>query len=85
MVERHNISHPTAVTDLAYKLIDSTGSMYTLNSLTAYLQSLGHHAPKAAVANYIEWFEDAYFLFTVRLFDASLSRSHANPKKNLLY
>ena len=33
------------------------------------------------VANYLRWFEDAYFLFTVRLFDASLSRSQANPKK----
>ena len=30
---------------------------------------------------YIKWFEDAYFLFSVRLFDASLSRSNANPKK----
>lgn len=27
------------------------------------------------------WFEDAYFLFTVRIFDASLARSNTNPKK----
>lgn len=27
------------------------------------------------------WFEDAYFLFTVRIFDPSLSRSNTNPKK----
>jgi len=33
------------------------------------------------VANYLEWFEDAYFLFTVRIFDASLARSNTNPKK----
>src|SRR3990167_5672343 len=81
LIERHNIAHPVAVSDLAYKLIDTVGSLYTLNSLTGYLQSLGHKAPKSAVAAYIEWFEDAYFLFTVRLFDASLSRSNANPKK----
>ncbi len=81
LIERYDISHPKAVSDLAYKLIDSISSLYTINSLTGYLQSLGHKSPKSAVTNYIEWFEDAYFLFTVRLFDASLSRSNANPKK----
>ena len=29
----------------------------------------------------MEWFEDAFFLFTVRIFDASLARANANPKK----
>lgn len=81
LIERHNISHPVAITDLAYKLIDTTSSLYTINSLTGYLQSIGHKVPKSSIAEYIEWMEDAYFLFTVRLFDASLSRSKANPKK----
>lgn len=81
LVERHDISHPQAVLDLAYWLMDNIASLYTINSLTGYLQSRGHKAPKSAVASYLEWFEDAYFLFTVRLYDASLSRSNANPKK----
>ena len=38
-------------------------------------------APKSAVSDYLEWFEDAYFLFTVRIFDASPARSNTNPKK----
>ncbi len=33
------------------------------------------------MADYLEWFEDAFFLFTVRIFDASLARRNANPKK----
>ncbi len=81
LVERHNISHPRAVMDLAHRLVDNTASLYTVNSLTGYLKSLGHKAPKAAVSDYLEWFEDAYFLFTVRIFDASLARSKTNPKK----
>ncbi len=81
LVERHNVSHPKAVTDLAHWLVDNTGSLYSVNSLTGYLKSLGHKAPKSAVSDYLEWFEDAYFLFTVRLFDASRARSNANPKK----
>ena len=81
LIERHDVSHPQAVTDLAHRLIDNTASLYSVNSLTGYLKSLGHKAPKSAVSNYLEWFEDAYFLFTVRIFDASLARSKTNPKK----
>ncbi len=81
LIERHDISHPKALTDLAYRLIDNTASLYSINSLTGYLKSLGHRAPKSAVSDYLEWFEDAFFLFTVRIFDASLARSKTNPKK----
>jgi hypothetical protein len=81
IIERHDISHPKAVADLAHWLIDHTGSLYSVNNLTGYLKSLGHKVPKSSVADYLKWFEDAYFLFTVRVFDASLSRSNTNPKK----
>ena len=81
LVERHDVSHPKAVTDLAHWLADNTASFYSINSLTGYLKSLGHKISKSAVSDYLEWFEDAYFLFTVRLFDASLARSNANAKR----
>jgi predicted AAA+ superfamily ATPase len=81
LVERHDVAHPKAVTDLAYWLLDNTASLYSVNRLTGYLQSLGHRAPKAAVSEYLEWFEDAYFLYTLRIFDASLARSNSNAKK----
>jgi uncharacterized protein len=81
LIERHDMSHPKAVNDLAHWLVDNTASLYTVNSLTGYLKSLGHKVPKATVAEMLQWFEDAYFLFTVRLFDPSLARSNANPKR----
>ena len=81
LIERHDISHPKALTDLAYRLIDNISSLYSINSLTGYLKSLGHKTPKSSVSDYLKWFEDAYFLFTVRIFDASLARSNTNPKK----
>lgn len=81
LVERHDVTHPKAVDDLAHWLVDNIASPYSVNRLTGYLQSLGHNAPKSAVSDYLAWFEDAYFLFSVRIFDASLARSHTNPKK----
>ncbi len=81
LIERHDISHPKAIIDLAHWLVDNNASLYSINKLTGYLKSLGHKVPKASVADYLSWFEDAYFLFTVRIFDSSLARSNANPKK----
>jgi predicted AAA+ superfamily ATPase len=81
LVERHDVSHPKAVTDLAHWLVDNTASLYSINNLTGYLKSLGHKTPKSVVADYLEWLEDAYILFTVRIFDASLARANTNPKK----
>ena len=81
LVERHDVSHPKAVSDLAHWLVENTASLYSVNRLTGYLKSLGHKAPKASVSDYLEWFDDAYFLFTVRIFDVSLARANANPKK----
>jgi len=81
IIERHDISHPKALIDLAHKLINNIASLYSINSLTGYLKALGHKVPKSEVANYINWFEDAYFFFTVKIFDASIARSNTNPKK----
>ena len=81
LIERHDIAHPRAISDLAQRLIENTASLYSINRLTGYLKALGHRAPKSAVADYLQWFEDAFFLFTVRIFDASLARANTNPKK----
>jgi len=81
VVERHDVSHPNAVRDLAHRLLENIASLYSVNGLTGYLKSLGHRAPKAAVADYLDWFEDAYFLFTTLIFDASAARRKTNPKK----
>ena len=81
LIERHDIAHPRAAADLGHRLIDNVASLYTINRLTGYLKSLGHRVPKSAVSEYLSGFEDAFFLFTVRILDASLARANANPKK----
>ncbi len=81
LIERYDISHPRALVDLAKHMLENIASMYTVNSMTGFLKSLGYSVPKSSVSEYLKWFEDAYFLFTVRLYDASFRRSNANPKK----
>ena len=81
IIERHDVAHPRAVSDLARRLLSGVGSLYTLNKLTSYLHGLGHKMSKVAIADCLRWFEDAFMLFTVLKHDASLSKANANPKK----
>ncbi len=81
VVERCDALHPRAVRDAAYRLVNAIASPYSINSLTGYLKSQGHRVSKSFVGDILDWFEDAYALFTVKIFDASLSRQQANPKK----
>jgi uncharacterized protein len=81
IVERHNISQPKALTDIAHWLVDNTASLYSISRLTGYLQSLGHKVTRQTVGDYLAWLEDAYAFFSVRIYDASLARSNTNPKK----
>ncbi|MDD4737507.1 MAG: ATP-binding protein, partial [Kiritimatiellae bacterium] len=81
VVDRHDALHPRAIRDMAYRLLNSAASLYTINALTGYLKSLDHRISKTFVGDALTWLEDAFALFTVRLFDASLSRQNANPKK----
>jgi len=81
LVERHDISHPKAVSDLAHWMANNIASQYSINNLFRYLKSLGHKLIKSAVSEYLEWFEDAYFFFSVPIFNASITKTNANPKK----
>jgi len=81
VVERNDAAHPQAVLDLALRLINQVGSMYSINSLTGYLKSLGHKTTKTFVGACTAWLEDAYVLFPVKIFHPSLSVQNANTRK----
>lgn len=81
VIERYDAIHPQAVVQAGYRLISSAGSLYTLNRITEYLKSLGFKVSHAFVSECLQWFADAYFLFTVKRFDPSVARQNVNPRK----
>lgn len=81
IIERFDSLHPKATMQLAYRLLTSVSSLFTLNRITAYLKSMGFKISKEFVSNCIDWFEDAFFLFTVKKYDKSFSKQNLNPKK----
>ncbi len=81
VIERHNAIHPWSVMQAGYRMISSIATLYSLNRITAYLKSIGHKVSKDFVSSCIQWFEDAYFIFSVKIFDLSISKQNVNEKK----
>jgi predicted AAA+ superfamily ATPase len=81
IIERFNAIHPQAVLHGGYRLICSAASLYSINRVTEYLKSLGYKTSKAFVSSCIDWFQDVYFLFSVKIFSPSISKQNVNAKK----
>ena len=81
IVERHDAMHPQSVMDLAFRLVNNVAASHSVNSLTGYLRALNHKVSKSFVGECLEWLEDAFFLFSVKIWDASLARQNVNAKK----
>ena len=81
VIERFNVIHPQAAIQAGYRLISSSASLYSINRITEYLKSLGYKVSKGFVSSCVEWFEDVYFLFSVKIFSPSISKQNANAKK----
>lgn len=73
VIERHDVQHPAAVADLAHRLLENVASLHSVNSLTGHLKAMGHAVPKMLVSSLVDWFEDAFFLFQVKLHHPSIT------------
>ncbi len=81
IVDRHNITHPNALLALVYRLLENVGTLHSINKLTAFLDDQGYKTHKTIVADYLSWLQDAYFIYSVTIFDASAARRNRTPKK----
>jgi predicted AAA+ superfamily ATPase len=81
VIERYNAIHPRAVIQAGHRLISAIGSLYSINRITAFLKSMGYKVSKGFVSECIDWFDDAYFLFTVKIFSQSAAIQNVNAKK----
>lgn len=81
IIERYNLGNPKGIMDVAHYLLSNVGSLYSVNKLTNHMKNRGHKTSRESIANYLDWFEDTYFLFSVSIYDVSVNRRAINPKK----
>jgi len=77
IIVRHGIRNSKLMVELALFLISNASKEYSLNSLKKTFDV----GSTNSVANYVQWLEDAYLLFSVPRFSWSLKSVAINPKK----
>jgi len=73
VVERHNVSQPLVLKQLARRMLGSIGAQLSINKLSNDFRSSGISISKETIQQYIAWLEDAYFLFCIPACSASAS------------
>ena len=77
IIVRYGIRNAKLMVEIALFLISNAAKEYSLNSIK---KTFGVGSTNS-VANYVQWLEDAYILFSVLRFSWSLKSVAVNPKK----
>lgn len=81
IIDRHEVKNVHAVRFFALALLQSSGSLTSVNKMANYLKTLGIAVGKDTLYDLLDYFIDAFLLFTIPVFDRSLRVREANPKK----
>jgi len=81
IIERYNIKHPSLIKYMILSMIHNVSNPFAVNKLYNDLKSKGYKTGKDILYDYVNYIEDSYLAFFVSLYDKSLRKSQANPKK----
>lgn len=81
VVERHKVTNIESLRILALRLIRQISSLFSPTKLKNEFHSQGISLSRENIAQFLTWFEDAYFLFSVSAFHASERTQSTSPKK----
>jgi predicted AAA+ superfamily ATPase len=81
ILERHNVSKPRQCLQLYRYLLSSIGRPWTLKSAYEFLRIGGQATSRDAIRDYLDWAEDAWFLFTVPVHSDSQKEQERNYRK----
>lgn len=81
VIERNRVSQPLALRHLVNRLLNGIGTMFSFRKVGEELKALGFPITRASVAQYLQWLEDAYFIFTITVYTASAARQARELRK----
>ena len=81
ILERHHINNPALIKHMILSMIHNIGRPFSINKFYKECKNLGYKIGKDILYEYAEYIEDAYLAFSIPIFDASIRKVHANPKK----
>lgn len=81
VIERYKVTQPLALRHLVNRMVNGIGTLFSHRKVEEELKALGLAVNRNMVAQYLQWLEDAYFLFTIPVYSASVARQTRELKK----
>ena len=81
MIERYHIQNHSAVKHLLLHSIQNSATLISIHKIYLDLKSLGCPVSKDSLYQFMNYFEDAFCLFTVPVYELSLRKRSIKPKK----
>lgn len=84
IVKRHNVRDVYLLEKLINFMIDSIGSLFSINSVVNYLKSAGYKANCETIGNYIDYLKQSYFIHETDRYDMKGEKILGGEKKYYL-
>lgn len=81
VIERYNVRYPQVLRHLANRVINGIGTLFSVRKVHDELKSLGYSLGRDTITQFLQWMEDAYFIFAVPAFSASVARQAREFRK----
>ena len=81
IVERYEVANVHVLRKLLTHCLQNPASLFSVNKMYQTLKSLGYAVGKTSLYDFMEYFEDAYCIFSLSVFDLSARKAALKPKK----
>lgn len=81
IIERYNVQNIAVLKYLTKSLIINVASPFSINKFHNDIKSQGFNVSRETLSHYIDYLEDAYLIFRVKIYSESIRDKHTTPYK----
>lgn len=83
IVERYQVTNVHVLRKLLTHCLQNPATLFSVNKMYQALKSQGYTISKNSLYTFMEYFEDAYCIFSIPVFHLSTRKAALKPRKNL--
>ncbi len=81
VIECYNIRYPQVLRHLASRIINGIGTLFSVRKVHDEVKSLGYKVSRETITQFLQWLEDAYFVFSIPTYSASVAKQAREFRK----
>lgn len=81
VIERYSVRYPQVMRHLANRVINSMAGVFSIRKVYEEVKNLGFSVSRESITQFMQWMEDAYFIFSIPAYSASIARQARGFRK----